>query len=211
MQKIFVFRVDRVDPPGMPSVDPNEDYFDAYVHAGRGKVHFTLLEGFTSAPMLMPQMRVGVGDVEKARVVCVDFDFEQRRGCYSVIGGPSRLSVGQVMSATIRTQLNPAGSCEAILQQLRRDPKGLMIEIFGKVGWIAPDDRARGGAINIGGHDESCEVITSPCLVAELLRQGELELDGDGVVKLKGHALVPSTGSWFDDGIVGEDLFPWPS
>lgn len=200
MQKTFVFRV---DPPDMSSVDPlvGLDYF-----AGGGdKVHFKLLEGFTVAPMLMPQMRVGIGDIEKTKV-WVDFDFELRQGCYTVAGGPSRLSVGQVVSATIRTQLNPAASCEAILQQLRRDPEGLMIEILGKVGWIAPDSRASGDSINIGGHDETSEFITSLCLVAELLREGELELDGEGVVKLKGHAVVPSTGSWFDDGIVGEDL-----
>jgi len=152
----------------------------------------------------MPQIRIGIFDLE-GRPVDLTYDFERRTGSYS-IRGYSKYVAGSIAVGTIRTQLRPATTREEILSQLLKDPAGLMIEMIGASGWITPDSRAQGMAISMGGHDECSEYIPSLCLVAELLREGLLELDGEGVVKIQGYAYVPALGSWFDDGIIGKDL-----
>lgn len=200
----FEVRVDEVIPPGETFWDVSCEYFDPVIHAPRATVKFTMLRGFEAAPILMPQMRVGIFDLE-GQSVSLNYDFERRTGSYTVRGN-SKLLAGSIASGAIRTQLRPAATKDEILSQLREDPSGRMIEMFGDCGWIAPDSRAQGQSISIGGHDECSEYIPSLCLVAELLREGLLELDGEGVVKLKGYAFVPAIGSWFDDGIIGKEL-----
>lgn len=204
MKNSFKFYVDEVLPPGDPIWDVASEFFNPVIHDPRATVKFTMLCGFEVSPILMPQMRVGIADLE-GRPVEIDYNFEQRTGSYTVRGN-SRLVVGSIVAGEIRTQLRPAVTKNEILAQLAENPFGLMIEMFGGSGWIAPDFRAQGKMLAIGGHDEVAEFIPSLCFVAQLLREGRLELDGEGVVKLKGHAFVPALGSWFDDGIIGRDL-----
>lgn len=204
MTNKFKFRVDDVLPPREPFWDVDSEFFDSVIHAPRATVKFTMLCGFEASPILMPQMRVGISDLE-GRPVYIDYDFEQRSGLY-MVRGHSKLIGGSIVGGEIRTQLRPALTKDDVLTQLAENPFGLMIEMFGDIGWIAPDSRAQGKMLSIGGHDEESEFIPSLCFVAELLREGRLELDGEGVVKLKGYAFVPALGSWFDDGIIGRDL-----
>jgi hypothetical protein len=200
----FAFRVDEVLPPGEPLWDVNCEFYDSVLHAPRAMVKFTMMSGFVNLPILMPQMRIAIGDLE-GRPVHLNYDSEQRSGSYTVRGS-SKHFAGSVVAGEITTQLNPATTKDEIIAQLSENPAGLMIEMYGHCGWISPDCRAEGESILVRGHDEDSEYVPTLCMVAELLREGRLEIDGEGVVKLKGYAFVPAKGSFFYDGIIGEDL-----
>jgi hypothetical protein len=52
----------------------------------------------------------------------------------------------------------------------------------------------------------TAEYIPSLVLVADLLARGDLELDGDGGVKLRGYAQVSIAGQYWDCEMVDRDI-----
>lgn len=191
----FEFRVDAVE-------DATEDDED------RVLVKFTMLRGFETRPIFSRQISTGISDAE-GQQVWPGYCAHSRTGWY-YIDGSSKFVPGQVVVGVIRTQLRPAMTKEDIITQLSEDPCGRMVVyLYGSTGWIVPDPRATGGKVaedGSGGNSEKAEFIPSLCLVAELLREGLLELDGEGYAKLAGYTFTPAIGSEFFHGTIGEDF-----
>ncbi|WP_153133210.1 hypothetical protein [Dechloromonas hortensis] len=191
----FEFRVDAVEE----ATEGDED---------RVLVKFTMLRGFETPPIFSHQIGTGISDIEGRRV-WPGYCAHSRTGWYYITGN-SKFAPGQVVVGTIRTQLRPAMTKDEIITQLSEDPRGRMVVYqYGSTGWIVPDPRATGGKVaedGSGGNSEEAEFIPSLCMVAELLREGLLELDGEGYAKLAGYTFTPAIGSDFCYGTIGEDF-----
>lgn len=203
MSKTFTFRVDAIETID-PELGTDNEYFDPEWDVKYSKVHFTMIEGFEARYIIVTQLRVGLNDVESQSVGGVNYSSSDRIGSYEVSKSESKLSVGQTYTSEIRTQLHLADSKEEILKQLEADPSGLMIEFYPWSAWITQDINDDDPVRNPDEHDE---LVPDVCLVADLIKSGNLELDGRGVVKLKGYANRAIEGSeWWCQGVVGVDL-----
>lgn len=182
MYKKFRFKVDAID-----------------VLDGQVCVNFTVTEGFHEPVLIAPQMRVCISDIESKTIVYLKYEPGHPSGSYIV--DSTKLKVGETYSTDIRTHLNPFNSKDAILSKLNENPDQLMIKFYPHSVWIVQDisDEEEQPWV-----DEISELVTNVCLVAELLKSGELELDGRGVVKLRGYAKKSiHRAEWWCDGVVG--------
>ena len=167
--KTFTIRVDEVLPPE-PLLDVDDEFYDPVLHAPQATVHFSMLSGFEEPPCVIPQMRVGLSDLE-GRPIFVEYCSQRRTGCYSVLGY-SNFIAGSILVGRIRTQLRTATTRSEILDQLLEDPAAKMITLYPNSAWICPDPRANGEEITTESNDESSELIKPEGLVVELLLGG---------------------------------------
>lgn len=94
-----------------------------------------------------------------------------------------------------------------VLAYLRADPRGRMIPLYGRSPQLCADPRADGRRLAFEDSiSMSNNKVVPGKLIATLLRAGHVELDGEGVVKLKGFTFVPIHGSFWARGIVGPDI-----
>ena len=172
----FTLRIDAITPPREPVAE--NDWYAKYT-----KVDFTILSGFDHEHRCAPQFRVAVGDLEQAPVRDCEFtDSTYRTGAYYV--DASKHSCGQVLSATVRTQLNPVTTRDSVRDYLRQAPDELAISFHPRCAWIH--------ARNDAPDDDTTEMVPDPHLLVEMLRDGLLDLDCDQLV-LAGHAKHPAS------------------
>lgn len=179
----FTLRIDSISPPRDP-VD-KDDWYAEYT-----RVEFTILSGFDHEHRCAPQFRIAAGDLEQAPVQhCVFQDSTHRTGAYFVNAPASKHSCGQVLSATVRTQLNPVTTRDEVLDFLGLAPDQLAISFYPNCAWIHFRDDHEGP-----GKDNDLEMVPDPHLLVEMLRDGLLDLDlNDERVVLAGHAKYPSS------------------
>lgn len=139
-------------------------------------VCFTMHDWFEINPVMAPKMVKAISELEGHPLS--NFDFS---GSY-IVNGNSRLTAGDVVTIPILPQLRQATTKDEILNQLQADPTSLVIILFGSSGWIVPTGKT-------AESDDKWGFIPSLCLVAEMLREGLLEIDGCGDIKLSGYAV----------------------
>lgn len=190
MSNHFSLRIDEITP--LRNV---LGYSDADAPFGEDAilVSFTMQDWFEINPVMAPRMVKAISELEGHPVS--NFDFS---GSY-VVNGDSRLKAGEVVTVPMLPQLRPANTKDEVLKQLQADPANLMITLFGSSGWIVPTGEA-------AESDDKWGFIPSLCVVAEMLREGLLEIDGCGDIKLNGYAVPAALDAklfsqeWLENG-----------
>lgn len=176
----FTIRIDAVVAPREPVAD--NDWYARYT-----KVDFTVLTGFDHEHRCNPQFRIAVGDQEGARVSDCSFtDATHRTGSYYLIADSSKYQPDQELTATIRTQLDPAITPEDVIRLLQRAPAALCISFYPGCAWLHFRNDGPGKA-------DAMEFVPDPRLIVEMLRDGQLQLDCGDTVVLRGFAKSPDS------------------